>query len=855
MGPISKTHIWALTLSIILCTKLTQSSIPQYQASSIPQDQDSSIPQSRDQYLEYLNAKCNGGNDANGRQSYFSSYCFQYNTLSNIHYLLSFGEELLQIGPIDLIYLKSDLGSMHSQDDEPPLLIYPEHSGEHIQPSQDSGSHTLQENLRQRNNDLDVIGNDVHVVERGRQNRPRHAKTSGATVYEHPRAAKSGRAFHNNTKREIGNQAFQKRAIPLQDFHKNMETPQTFQERDIPLQAFQKRGVEKPQAFRKREIPHKRDIRSGGSGEHSPDSNYYVEDTNTDHKRTIDIDNGSPSDIRNIDYYYTSGEVNSNGVMQDEEEYDDGEDQEDLAEEVETLLDLKRTGPKARTGGIKGIDGGDTNNYGTTKKATKPDEANDVRSEHREEFKVLTTNSVGNKTNTTAVGNNIPHIGSVASDGNLPDDGIGRNDLLNVKGLPESRSLKGQDKEMRNKIEILKMEEEKYFLNDDHDEEVEDSSSTEDLDMAESLLTPSVNLSPLFRPIQDPNSNPLHPIHSNSNQHHPTNQNSNQHHPTNQNSNQHYPTNQNSNQHYPTNQNSNTYPILERSNQPEDFQPMEARDGESNLNATNETRHGEPIGSEISSDTRTNRTDGGGQGSRLSELHTRQPDMIYENGQEITTELPNSKKAIDAGNPADLSSTSWLGNLDEIATRLNDIVSTYGITIPIPDWSDSLPAIIPLEERERGGVKDQSMSRRRTHKHNSKKYMALFPLVAVLKFMVIKALLVPLLISVLIIKKIIILGVIALPYVFSLLRICRNGPGFGLLFGGGGGGGGLGGNQVAANAPYLSAVDTAVDYTAGYGTHAGYKDFGGGARWIDRHYPNMMGMGKMTGEVGLIERK
>uniref|UniRef100_A0A8D8Z8D3 Uncharacterized protein n=1 Tax=Cacopsylla melanoneura TaxID=428564 RepID=A0A8D8Z8D3_9HEMI len=140
--------------------------------------------------------------------------------------------------------------------------------------------------------------------------------------------------------------------------------------------------------------------------------------------------------------------------------------------------------------------------------------------------------------------------------------------------------------------------------------------------------------------------------------------------------------------------------------------------------------------------------------------------------------------------------------------------------------------------------------------------MALFPLVAVLKFMIIKALLVPLLISVLIIKKILILGVIALPYVFSLLRICRNGPGFGFLFGGGGGAGGGGGlgNQVAANAPYLSAVDTAVDYTAAY-NHPGFGGGAGAARWIDRHYPNMMGthhgggMGKLSGEVGLMERK
>ncbi|KAL1450243.1 hypothetical protein WDU94_002683 [Cyamophila willieti] len=127
--------------------------------------------------------------------------------------------------------------------------------------------------------------------------------------------------------------------------------------------------------------------------------------------------------------------------------------------------------------------------------------------------------------------------------------------------------------------------------------------------------------------------------------------------------------------------------------------------------------------------------------------------------------------------------------------------------------------------------------------------------------MMIKALLVPLLISVLIIKKILILGVIALPYVFSLLRICRNGPGMGFLFGGGGAGGGGGlGNQVAANAPYLSAVDTAVDYTAAY-NHGGFGGGSGAARWIDRHYPNMIGhhgvgMGKLPpGEVGLIERK
>lgn len=99
-----------------------------------------------------------------------------------------------------------------------------------------------------------------------------------------------------------------------------------------------------------------------------------------------------------------------------------------------------------------------------------------------------------------------------------------------------------------------------------------------------------------------------------------------------------------------------------------------------------------------------------------------------------------------------------------------------------------------------------------------------------------------------------------MPYVFSLLRVCRNGPGFGFLFNGGaGGGGGIGGNQVAANAPYLSAVDTSVDYAGGYGGHpASYKDFGGGARWIDRHYPNLMSGGgpggKLGGEMGLVER-
>ncbi|XP_026679670.1 uncharacterized protein LOC113467614 [Diaphorina citri] len=455
---------------------------------------------------------------------------------------------------------------MHSQDHKPPLLIYPEHSGEHIQPSQDSGSHTLQENLRQGNNDLDVIGNDVHVIERGRQDRPRHAKTSGATDYEHPRAAKSGRAFHNNTKREIGNQAFQKRAIPLQDFHKNMETPQTFQERDIPLQAFQKRGVEKPQAFRKREIPHKRDIRSGGSGEHSPDSNYYVEDTNTDHKRTIDIDNGSPSDIRNIDYYYASGEVNSNEVMQDEEEYDDGEHQEDLEEEVETLLDLKRTGPKARTGGIKGIHKRDIRSGGSGERS--PDSNYYVEDTNKDHKRTIDIDN--------GSPSDIRNIDYYYASGEVNSNGV----MQDEEEYDDGEDQEDLEEEVETLLD-LKRTDDNYRVIENGEEALcwagQDDTSTAQLSSSD---PPPQGVSPVGDRVEAPPvwiPDGLAPAH----------------HPTNQNSNQHYPTNQNSNQHYPTNQNSNTYPILERSNQPEDFQPMEARDGESNLNATNETRPGD----------------------------------------------------------------------------------------------------------------------------------------------------------------------------------------------------------------------------------------------------------------------
>uniref|UniRef100_A0A8D8Z8N8 Uncharacterized protein n=1 Tax=Cacopsylla melanoneura TaxID=428564 RepID=A0A8D8Z8N8_9HEMI len=72
-----------------------------------------------------------------------------------------------------------------------------------------------------------------------------------------------------------------------------------------------------------------------------------------------------------------------------------------------------------------------------------------------------------------------------------------------------------------------------------------------------------------------------------------------------------------------------------------------------------------------------------------------------------------SMKALDETTSDD--SFSWLGNLDQIAQRLNDIFSTYGITIPIPDWSEDLPSIIPLEDGDvkKGEKKDLRMSRRK----------------------------------------------------------------------------------------------------------------------------------------------
>uniref|UniRef100_A0A8D9E6X8 Uncharacterized protein n=1 Tax=Cacopsylla melanoneura TaxID=428564 RepID=A0A8D9E6X8_9HEMI len=58
---------------------------------------DSRAPRSlRGQFLEQMNEKCER-ESRSSPQSYIRSYCFQYNTLSHIHYLLSFGEELLQV--------------------------------------------------------------------------------------------------------------------------------------------------------------------------------------------------------------------------------------------------------------------------------------------------------------------------------------------------------------------------------------------------------------------------------------------------------------------------------------------------------------------------------------------------------------------------------------------------------------------------------------------------------------------------------------------------------------------------------------------------------------------------------------
>lgn len=82
-----------------------------------------------------------------------------------------------------------------------------------------------------------------------------------------------------------------------------------------------------------------------------------------------------------------------------------------------------------------------------------------------------------------------------------------------------------------------------------------------------------------------------------------------------------------------------------------------------------------------------------------------------DNGNAETSQ--NGVPSTESSDRGTQESTNWLLNFDQIATRLNEIVSTYGITIPIPDWSEDLPAIIPLDERQgKGGKKDQSMSRR-----------------------------------------------------------------------------------------------------------------------------------------------
>ncbi|XP_026813021.1 uncharacterized protein LOC113553725 [Rhopalosiphum maidis] len=105
--------------------------------------------------------------------------------------------------------------------------------------------------------------------------------------------------------------------------------------------------------------------------------------------------------------------------------------------------------------------------------------------------------------------------------------------------------------------------------------------------------------------------------------------------------------------------------------------------------------------------------------------------------------------------------------------KLTNYSNDHGILLSLPQWSKNFPPVTVVDENDIFEVVNESRA-----KHPHKKYALLFPLLATFKFLVIKALLVPILVAVMIIKKMLVLGVMALPTLMTMLRLCRN-PNFG----------------------------------------------------------------------------
>ena len=100
----------------------------------------------------------------------------------------------------------------------------------------------------------------------------------------------------------------------------------------------------------------------------------------------------------------------------------------------------------------------------------------------------------------------------------------------------------------------------------------------------------------------------------------------------------------------------------------------------------------------------------------------------------------------------------------------------------------------------------------RHKKKEAKKFAMIFPLIATFKFILIKALLVPILLGIIAIKKMLVVAAMAIPAIFTMIRLCRWG-GFGI---------GPLTAAAAAAAPLMSAPmgATAVDIIGDFSHNA-----------------------------------
>ncbi|XP_054288020.1 uncharacterized protein LOC129003747 [Macrosteles quadrilineatus] len=146
--------------------------------------------------------------------------------------------------------------------------------------------------------------------------------------------------------------------------------------------------------------------------------------------------------------------------------------------------------------------------------------------------------------------------------------------------------------------------------------------------------------------------------------------------------------------------------------------------------------------------------------------------------------------------------------------QLDLFLNSHGLSLPL-DSAGAGPYVVHDDGTRVNTVEARGI-------HSKKKLALLFPLLVILKFGIIKAILVPILLGVLFIKKMIILGVMALPSILSVIKACKIVPPY---------------HTAYHSAVYQPVEEYGHDVTSyggqgyGYGSYGGYESGSYGKDW------------------------